>query len=311
MAVSFNGTTLTGLYLNGSAATTASFNGTTVFAGSTEEVIVSTKTVRSGVSVAPPPYNSEGYNVDTLPPEATKMEQISFDASTFHKITFEWDNKGSVNSYGEISAYVVLRGTRYNLYSDLDKSGKIEINTSSLSGTQTLDIFAVAKSLSAYSGYISESVVNLKNVIGHTQGVTPTPEVISFTLDSGTSSAPPPYDENGYNYNDAAPELKVEKHITVDVTDKNTLTMNWQRGAACNDDYGIISCSWGINESYTNLFRKTNQDYDYDADNSQTRDVSSMTGNITLDFYVEAQSLSPYRGWNSRSVLQVDSITLT
>ena len=312
MAVSFNGTTLSSISFNETALSSVSFDGTTVFSGSEDEIIATNVTYRSGISVAPPPYNSEGYNVDTLPPEKKVMHTLSLgDVTNYDKIIIDWDNQGSVNSYGEISAYVVVKGSRYDIFNELDKSGHKEINIGSLTGTTSLDIFTVAKSLSAYNGYVSESVINLKNVVLHAGSVEPTPEVISFVLSSGTSVAPPPYDSNGYNYDTPAPELKEYKHITVDVTGKSTLTMNWHIDNSSNNNYGIIIGAWGINESYTNLFIDTNQDYHDEAANPIVENISSYSGNITLDFEVTAQSLSPYSGWNSRSVLKVDSITLS
>ncbi|MBO7449050.1 MAG: hypothetical protein J6U54_01665 [Clostridiales bacterium] len=314
MAVTFNGTSLNSIIFNNTTLNTVTFNDTTVYTANASVDILKTKSMQSGVSVAPPPYNDEGYNVNESPQEKRTLYSIpsGLDPNTrYDKIIFQWDNNGSVNSYGEISAYVVINGIRRDIFSEIDKSGKCEIDISSIATPSTIDFFVVARSLSAYRGYISNSVLNVYNLMAHAGGSEPGPAPLSgFTLDSGISVAPPPYDDNGYNYNTPASEVTNTKSITIDATGKSSLTLVWHIDNSSNNNYGIINGAWGINNSLNNLFRDTYQDYHYEDDHTITVPISSYSGNITLDFEVTAQSVSPYRGWNSRSVLRVDSITI-
>lgn len=312
MAVTFNGTALSSISFNETALSQVSFDGTVVFSGSQDEIIATNVTYGSGASVAPPPYNSEGYNVDTMPPEKKVMHTISLgDVTNYDKIIIDWDNQGSVNSYGEISAYAVVKGTRYNIFDDLDKSGHKEINIGSLTGATSLDIFTVAKSLSAYNGYISESVINLKNVVLHAGSVEPTPPVVSLTVDSGTSKVPPPYDENGYNYDGVAQGVTASDYITIDTTDKTTATVTWNKNGT-NNDYGIIEAKYTIGGVDTTIFAENSLfDTHSELANPFTIPISSYTGSQTITFTASAESKSTYGGWSSKAVINIESVTLS
>lgn len=309
MSTTYNGTAILNMLYgpNETSMTLATYNGNTVFQRNLITIIADKLHYDSGWSNAQPPYNAQGYNTTTLPPEKLVLNSVSLgDVTNYNKIKFTWDNEGSLNSYGEIEGYVIFRGTRRNLFDGIEQHGTVEIDITGITGQQTLDVWLRAKSLSAYSGYVSDATVNIYNLSLYA-GVQPepAPEVIpdsAFTVNSGISSVPGPFDSNGYHYDTPCPEMVQTHAFTVDVTSISTLYLRWNNTGTYND-VGIIYGGYSIGGAYTELFSSA-----LPLSGLATIDVSSLTGTLTLTVKALAQAQTSYGGFQTKTIVNIESI---
>ena len=124
----------------------------------------------------------------------------------------------------------------------------------------------------------------------------------SASLETDISVVPPPYDENGYNYNDQAPKKTNTLSIPLgDITSYNCISFEWNNDGTYNA-YGIVKGTVTINETTTELFDTINES------KKTYIDVSDLSGEYSLRFYVEATSKSSYRGYVSKTALSIKNI---
>ena len=207
-----------------------------------------------------------------------------------------------------------------NLYkiADVELNGNLsnaKVDVSSLSGSQMMDIHLSAKSRSSYRGYVTRSSVNLYNICGST-APTPEPETdySNFTLESGDSRVPGPYDENGYNYNGTAPTKEETYTLNLgDVTDLSEVTFHWDNTGSAQG-YGDVYAKYkGLDDNDVILFKNTVEGAgDVNASYGDvTIDLTSYTGSKSILFTVYAKSRSSYRGSVSHVTLNVSNIVAT
>jgi hypothetical protein len=319
VSIQYNGTTIEGLSYNSIDVEAAFYESTQVYARTSSVLILASTTLQTETSVVPPPYDENGYNYNASAPKKTATLSVPLgDITSYNSITFRWDNEGSGNAYGDISGTVKVGEITKNLFSGLNASGEVTLDVSSLSGEYALRFDVEAQSRSSYKLYRSTAVLNLYNICGVTGSApTPVPTGDSFSLNTGISVVPGPYDADGYNYSGSAP-AKTDSHtLTVDVTDKNTLTFAWSSNISDDDeeksrnDYGNISAKYVDpygSEQY--LYNKSQNQKTDDITHYESIDVSAFSGNISLEFTVYAKSASSYRGYSSRAVLYVTNIAL-
>lgn len=124
----------------------------------------------------------------------------------------------------------------------------------------------------------------------------------SFNI-SAFSVAPPPYDENGNNYDTPAPLDEMEKTISLgDVTNYNYITFKWNNENSYVP-YGSVTATATINDTTVTLFNGSG----YSKANTKI-DVSNLSGVYSIKFKVSAKSSSTYRGYSCRSVLNVEKV---
>ena len=137
-------------------------------------------------------------------------------------------------------------------------------------------------------------------------------------IDSGVSVVPPPYDENGYNYDDAAPQMTQSQTITIseDLTDYTTMKIVFDN-VGCSNGYGEVYSNATIG-SVSGMLYRIGQSPNfvqgitvYDGVIVCTIDITNVTGvqNVVISNY--AYSSSPYRYWNSRAVTNIYKIYIS
>ena len=131
----------------------------------------------------------------------------------------------------------------------------------------------------------------------------------NFTVESGESQVPPPYDSEGYNYNAQAPVKQDSTTRSLgDLTSYTQLAVVWDNvgsGNAYGEIYGRIT----IDSTDTNLFQASNMGCSIYNGNIVTKiNISSITGQQTATFKAYARSDSNYRGYTSESVLHIKGI---
>lgn len=309
MAITYNGTSVAVLSYNTTPISQATYNTTPVYASG--NILIESYSLATDSSMVPPPYDENGYNYNATAPEKTAFASLDLgDITAYTQITFEWDNEGSSNSYGDISCWAIIHGQRVDVYSNTFSGTRrftATIDVSSLSGNQTMDIHLSAKSRSSYRGYISRATINMYN-ISASSGAIPDPgtTLADFTVDSGVSVVAPPYDANGYNYN-ATPSAQSNTYtLTIDTTDKNSLTFNWNNTGSTNSygtNYGKYT---DIDSNDVILFEDS-----ISGSGSVTIDISSYTGSQSIVFTAYAKSNSSYSGNQSRAVLNIKNIVLS
>ena len=319
MAITYNSTAVSDISYNSNDISEGTYNGTTVFTDNQSVLIIESYHLETETSVVPPPYDEGGYNYSATAPEKTALASLDLgDITNYNYITFEWNNIGTANGYGDFNGWVIIDGVRLDLFNNvIYNQDRISatIDVSSLSGSQMMDIHLSAKSRSSYRGYVTRASVNLYNISGST-APTPEPETdySNFTLESGDSRVPGPYDENGYNYNGTAP-TKTETYILNlgDVTDLSEVSFHWDNTGSAQG-YGDVYAKYkGLDDSDVILFKKTvegagdvNVSY-----GDVTIDLTSYTGNKSIVFTVYAKSRSSYRGSVSHVTLNVSNIVAT
>lgn len=130
-------------------------------------------------------------------------------------------------------------------------------------------------------------------------------DIDAFTLDSGESKVPPPYDAEGYNYDGTAPtkQESVQKSLG-DLTQYNQLALVWDNQGSGNG-YGEIYAKITIAGTDYTIFSGSS----YYAGNIVTKiDITNVAGSQTATFKVYARSDSHYRGYTSQAVLNIKSI---
>lgn len=124
-----------------------------------------------------------------------------------------------------------------------------------------------------------------------------------FSLQTDTSRVPPPYDENGYNFNDRAPEKWKDKTVEIDVTSYDAIVFDWS-----NEGTGS---AWGTVVGYYEI-NSANRTQIFEGANAQngtiTIDTSEMTGTIAIKFLAYAWSESSYQGYTSHTTLNIGDI---
>lgn len=311
MAVSYNTSPASTISYNTSSVSTGTYNGTTVFNGSGAVVILASATLQTDVSQVPPPYDEQGYNYNATAPKKEADLSISLgDITSYSSISFDFTNDGSFNGYGYIRGTATINNTTIVIFDSINQTGTRIIDTSDLSGEYALRIHIEAKSNSSYRGYTTKAILNMTNICGNTGSVTP-PVTNVFSIDSGTSQVPPPYDAQGYNYGGTAPAKSESYELELgDVTSKSSLTFTWYNYDGDNhsgNGYGTIYGGYyDLDGIYQYLFNTPG-----DTTGSVTIDLTSATGLKTIRFTVYAKSLSSYKNYTSNAVLKVSEYTLT
>lgn len=135
-------------------------------------------------------------------------------------------------------------------------------------------------------------------------------------VDSGVSVVPPPYDQDGYNYDNDPPQMTSSETISIseDLTDYDELKIIWNDARSSNG-YGTIRSSVTIGSASGSLYSLGDPNpssgvSDLNGDIITTIDISNITGtqNVVISNY--AHSSSPYRYWGSRAVTNVFKIFL-
>lgn len=136
--------------------------------------------IETDVSYAPPPYDSEGYNINgDGGPQLSASANVStgIDLTDYTTLSIMWDDVGSFNSYGEIYATVdiynsveeifrngnahsqpVVWGSGVTIY-----DGKIvsEFDITNVTGVHDFIITVYALSASPYSGFQSKTCLKI------------------------------------------------------------------------------------------------------------------------------------------------------
>ena len=313
MAVTYNSTAVSDISYNSNDISEGTYNGTTVFTDNQSVLIIESYHLETETSVVPPPYDEGGYNYSATAPEKTAGASLDLgDITNYNYITFEWNNKDSGNAYGDIKGWVIIYGVRLDLFTNIIYNQDrifAAIDVSELTGSQMMDIHLSAKSRSSYRGYNSKAVLNLYNICGST-APTPEPETdySDFTLDSGISVVPGPYDENGYNYNATAPTKEETYTLNLgDVTGLSEVSFHWDN-AGTGNGYGDVYAKYkGLDNNDVILFRNN----EYAGYGDVTIDLTSYTGSKSILFTVYAKSRSSYRGYTSNATLNVSNIVAT
>lgn len=124
----------------------------------------------------------------------------------------------------------------------------------------------------------------------------------SFTI-SAFSVAPPPYDDNGNNYDTPAPLSTEEKTINLgDVTNYDYIVFKWNNEGSFVP-YGMCKATATIGEQEITLFNGSG--------NSRQKtkiDVKDLSGVYSIKFKVYAKSNSSYRGYGCSSVLNIEYV---
>ena len=124
----------------------------------------------------------------------------------------------------------------------------------------------------------------------------------SFTI-SASSVAPPPYDENGNNYDTPAPLATDEKTISLgDVTNYDYIVFKWNNTGSYVP-YGSCSATATIGEETITLFDQAGS-----AKQKTKIDVKDLSGVYSIKFKVTAKSNSTYRGYGCGSTLNVEYV---
>lgn len=313
MSVIKNGTTVASILYGGVDISSGFYSSVEVFTGDGYEIIQESAFLQTDRSIVPPPYDADGYNYNASAPKKTAELTIALgDISDFDHISFDFDNVGSFNSYGYILGTATINETTVTIFNEINSSGKIDIDTSDLSGEYSLKLKLEAKSNSSYRSYYSQAVLTARNIRGVYQPETPVIDD-GFELNSDISRTPPPYDADGYNYGAIAPTKTATYEFDFgNVSDYNTVTFTWQN--YIDEDIFSINSYGEIYAKYTDYYGI--DQYIYSANlvhvsnttGTSTIDVSTITGDMKLRFTVYAKSASPSRGAVSRAVLKISDI---
>jgi len=165
MAIIYQSEQPKSISLNSTDLDSATYNNVQVFLKDTSKLITSFATAHTDESRVPPPYDSNGYNFGGSAPEKTATLTISLgDTTGFDAVKFNWNNDGSINTYGDISGKITWNEETITLFDDIGQSGEqiLEFYTGM---PESLVFDLKAKSSSSYNLYISEAHLNLINVM--------------------------------------------------------------------------------------------------------------------------------------------------
>lgn len=122
------------------------------------------------------------------------------------------------------------------------------------------------------------------------------------TLQTDESKVPPPYDSEGYNYNDHAPKKEADLSIPLgDITSYNHISFDWDNSKSYNA-YGDVLGTASIGDTTKTIFTSV------DSNGTVDIDVSELSGEYALRIHIEAQSRSSYRGYTTKTVLDMTNI---
>ena len=125
----------------------------------------------------------------------------------------------------------------------------------------------------------------------------------AFSVQTQQSRVPPPYDENGYNYNDSAPVRWADETVEIDVTSYDSITFSWNNEGTYNGWGGVHGYYEFNSGSRIELF-----DGAQDHRGEVTIDTSEISGTISLKFIAYAHSQSSYGGNVSGTTLNIGDI---
>lgn len=204
MPIIYNNTTIDTLIYSDTNIEHGYYDNVEVFSSHSMVQIYGEATIDSGASYVNPPYDSQGYNHDGDSPTMENYVDIPLgDVTNYTFLNIVWDNSGSFNFYGTIYGDYTLNSVTTRLFEGHgDRGGTLSIDITELTGNQTLRIHTYAKNGSTYYAYGSKAVVNIRSIYAYrsdTPIVEPITIIQNYHFDSGTSVAPPPYDENGYS----------------------------------------------------------------------------------------------------------------
>ena len=130
-----------------------------------------------------------------------------------------------------------------------------------------------------------------------------------FTIDSGISQRPGPYDQDGYNYDPSistpSSSSTVTKSLTKELTNYTRMYIIWNMIGSRNP-YGDIYSKVTIDGNQTSLY----EDYSnvINGDIVTEIDVSSVSGVQTITFTNFAYTRSSYRDFISQAITNVKGI---
>lgn len=174
MSISFNTHEINGVNYNGVELNDLTYNGVHVLESGT--LIASGIKIDSGVSVVPPPYDSEGYNYSGEAPlkEAEISNSLSpvlpMESNTV--VAIRANNKGSWNSYGELNYWVHIQEGGYHtdnvdLIFKNNRDDEMIVYTEIDPLKQYINGYTVhvdAKSSSSHRTFISQAVMEINYI---------------------------------------------------------------------------------------------------------------------------------------------------
>lgn len=174
MSISFNTHEINSVNYNGVELNDLTYNGVHVLESGT--LIASGIKIDSGVSVVPPPYDSEGYNYGGNAPlkEAEIRNSLSpvlpMESNTV--VAIRANNKGSWNSYGGLNYWVNVREGSYrtdniDLFFKNNEDDEIIVYSPIDPLKQTINGYTVhvdAKSNSSHRTFISQAVMEISYI---------------------------------------------------------------------------------------------------------------------------------------------------
>lgn len=306
--LTYNGTNVESVTYNSANAETVTYNSIEVFTQNRSVVLLERASFKTEYSVAPPPYDSSGYNYGEEAPTKTYVYTVNLgDLEDYNRLEFRWNNDGSLTTYGSVKGtFRIDDGSEQLLYEGLDKQGYRSVDISNLSTKNSKLYFTLtAKSESSYKGYISMAAMTIINVTlfgGTRPSPGPEPEEIlilkSVTINSGHSAS-----QGG----DDPPVRSAEYTIQLgDISAFSKLIFNWNNRGSLN--------TFGGNRGYYTLYAKNNitktlfENTEEYKNGTETIEIGTLSGNAVITFYAYAKSESSDPGWISSAVLNISNV---
>ena len=331
MSITYENTQITTLTYGNESVNTATYHNVVVFQRNASVDIYGAFTI-SASSVAPPPYDENGYNYNEAAPLSATEQTINLgDITNYDYIVIKWDNEGTYVPYGIVSATATINEQSVTLFNGGGYAkSKTKINVSELSGTYSLKVKVTAKSSSPYRGYACRSMINVSYVQGMIGSGEPPAGVTfpDFTVGTAVSYAPPPYRGSDFTeqyniYGDCgAPQYITHTLDLGDVTNYSTLTFTWDTWNT-NDPTDVNKAWSGIGSRVVAYYEdpKTHNNvslFDDETHSSSNRitddvtiDLSQLSGNASLKVTVGAISGNDYRPYGANCILYVTDISMT
>lgn len=326
MAITYQNVQIQGLTKGSTTVDTATYQNTLVYSRS-GSVLINAGFTKQVSSVAPPPYDENGYNYDTAAPNVIETVNIDLgDISSYDYLTFDWNNDDSYNFFGWVEAKVVIGDnviTQTIFDSANPTSGTKKIDISELSGEYVAHFTVRAQSRSPYMYYGTRTTLTVSNICGVYGEVVPSEDLGNFALGPIASSAPPPYrgteQSDWYNiYGDnGAPAYETHTIRMGDVTQYSALTFDWTNTGTEPEEATGSGFGSRVMAKYHNPATDTDVSifdhvaYSGTESGTVTIDISSLTGSQSVIVTIGAISGNDYAPYGARTYLAVSDITLS